>query len=394
MSILAATLLVILLLPAALSACYLMLLTLLSAKPKPAAASARGLRFDVIVPAHNEAPILGRTIASLQRIEWPNAGFRIIVVADNCADATAEVAMRAGVEVWRRHDPARRGKGYALQHAFDASRADQWADAVVVVDADSDVSANILDAFAARLQSGMHAVQAHYGVRNPMLSWRTRLLTIAMSAFMRVRSRARERLGLSCGIRGNGWCVTHRVLERVAYRAFSLAEDVEYGVALGLAGYRVAYADEADANSDMVASEPVARSQRQRWEEGRFLLIRTQTAPLLARALERRSALCLDLALDLLVLPLSYVVLLVLGIALLAAAGAWLQLSAIGFLWVALGCLALLALYVGRGWSLSGVGAQGIWDLARAPWFLIWKLLLKLHRGTPRGWVRTEREDP
>jgi len=37
-----------------------------------------------------------------------------------------------------------------------------------------------------------------------MASWRTRLITIAKAAFHIVRSRARERLKLSCGIRGNG----------------------------------------------------------------------------------------------------------------------------------------------------------------------------------------------
>ena len=74
------------------------------------------------------------------------------------------------------------------------------------------------------------------GVLNPQDSWRTRLMAIALASFHRVRSRARERLRLSCGIRGNGWCITHRLLREVPYRAYSLAEDIEYGIDLGLAG--------------------------------------------------------------------------------------------------------------------------------------------------------------
>lgn len=393
MSLLADTVLLLIALPASLSCGYLLMLTLLSGKPKAPAASSRMLRFDVIVPAHNEAAIIGRTIASLSAIDWPKDRFRILVVADNCTDKTAAVAQAAGAQALVRRDPANRGKGYALLHAFDASRARHFADAVVVVDADSEVSPNILEAFASRIESGMEAVQAHYGVRNPMASWRTRLITIAKGSFHIVRSRARERLGLSCGLRGNGWCVTHKLLDHVPYQAFSLTEDVEYGITVGLAGYRVAYTDEAHADADMVSSEDIARKQRQRWEDGRFQLIRSKTAVLLAGALSRRNAVCLDLALDLLVLPLSYIALNVMALSLLAALGFWSGLSSAVYLWIALGSFLALFVYVMRGWQLSGVGAQGFWDLTRVPWFLAWKLWLTLRRRDSKEWVRTKREN-
>ena len=92
----------------------------------------------------------------------------------------------------------------------------------------------------------------------------------------------------TCGIRGTGWCVTHQLLQAVPYQAFSLTEDVEYGIDLGLAGYRVAYADEADCDAEMVSNEQSARTQRQRWERGRFQLMRTRTWPLLKAAVQRR----------------------------------------------------------------------------------------------------------
>lgn len=380
-------------LPAILPCAYLLMLTLLSRRPATPVLLRRELRFDLIVPAHNESAIIARTIASLKNVDWPADRFRVLVVADNCTDDTAAVARAAGAEVLVRNDAANRGKGYALQHAFASSRDAHRADAVVVVDADSEVSPNLLRAFAARIESGSQAVQSHYGVRNPMASWRTRLITIAKGSFHIVRSRARERLGLSCGIRGNGWCVTHRLLEAVPYNCFSLTEDVEYGIAIGLAGYRVAYADEAHSDADMVSGEEIARRQRQRWEDGRSALIRSKTLPLLSHAIKDRSALCLDLGIDLLVLPLSSVAINVIALGMLAAIGYWLGLSPALFLWLTLGCFAALVAYVVRGWALSGVGLQGIWDLARTPWFLAWKLLLNLRRRESNEWVRTKREN-
>jgi cellulose synthase/poly-beta-1,6-N-acetylglucosamine synthase-like glycosyltransferase len=380
-------------LPAGLACFYLLFATLLSAELRPAARSSRTLRFNVIVPAHNEAGVIERTVASLRKIEWPADRFRILVVADNCVDATAALARGAGAQVLERTDLTHRGKGYALQHAFRHSLDEAWAGAVVVIDADAEVSSNLLEACAARIETGAHAVQTHYGVLNPQASWRTRLITIAKASFHIVRSRARERVAASCGIRGNGWCVTHHLLNAVPYAAFSLTEDLEYGIDIGLKGYRVAYADEAHADADMVSSEQVARTQRQRWEGGRFQLIRRKTMPLLIAAVKQPSIVCLDLALDLLVLPLSYVALNVVALMAVAGIATWWRASFEPWLWLSVACAASLVVYVLRGWQLSGVGMRGLLDLARAPGFLVWKVVLMLSPGKSAEWVRTDRED-
>jgi cellulose synthase/poly-beta-1,6-N-acetylglucosamine synthase-like glycosyltransferase len=375
----------------AIAAClYLLGLTILSAALPLLPPSSRKLRFDVIVPAHNEESVIAEAVASLKRIDWPADQFRVVVVADNCTDFTVEIATAAGAHVMQRRDLENRGKGYALDFAFKASRGRQWADAVVVVDADAQVSSNILEAFARRIERGERAVQAHYGVSNTDASWRTRLLSIAKAAFHIVRSRGRERLKLSCGIRGNGWCVTHALLDQVPYRAFSLTEDLEYGIALGMAGFRVAYADEAHSDAEMVSGEKDSRKQRQRWEHGRFQLMRSKTLPLLWQALGTRNRVCLDLALDLLVLPLSYVALNVMVFLVLAVIAAG-PVSA-AWAWLAVGCCLALMLHILRGWQLSGAGMRGLLDLGRAPFFLAWKLMVMLGGRESKEWVRTKRE--
>jgi len=94
---------------------------------------------------------------------------------------------------------------------------------------------------------------------------------------------------------------------------------------------------------------------------------------------------------DLLVLPLSYVAINVIVLLLIAAAYGWIYASWI-WVWIASACALSLVLYVLRGWQLSGVGLQGLFDLARAPGFLLWKVLLMLRPRGSEGWVRTERE--
>lgn len=386
--------LLLLALPALAATGYLFTLTLLSGRlPAPSRMPPR-LKFDLIIPAHDEEEGIARTVSNLSRVDWPPLQRRVLVVADNCTDATAERARAAGATVLERQDKARRGKGYALELAFARSLADGFAGAAVVVDADTVVSENLLHAFAARLEGGAHAVQAHYGVLNPRASWRTRLMTIALALFHKVRSQARERLGVSCGLRGNGMCFSHHLLRQVPHQAFSIVEDLEYGLRLGQAGYRVHYAPEAGVLGEMVSTERAARSQRRRWEGGRLAMMRQHGLPLLAEALRKRDKVLLDLAMDLLVPPLSYVGLAVMGLGLASALLSWWQGAVALSTWAAAACALFLGAHVLRGWQLSGLGAGGLLDLLWAPVYVAWKVWLMLRRSEEREgeWVRTTRE--
>jgi 1,2-diacylglycerol 3-beta-glucosyltransferase len=386
------TLLTLAALPFLAASAYLAALAGLARRQVPPAAVEPRLRFDIVVPAHNEEAEIAQTVASLRAIEYPRSHFRVLVVADNCSDATAARAAAAGAQVLVRQDTERRGKGYALAYAFERSRADKLADVVVVVDADTLVSPNLLCAFAARFSAGASVVQADYGVRNPQASWRTRLMTIALAAFHGVRSVARERLGLSCGLRGNGMGFTTSVLEQHPPQAFSIVEDLEYGIHLGYAGVRVEYVHEARVLGHMAVSEGASRTQRRRWERGRQALVRAHVPELLRQAIRRRSALLLDLALDLIVPPIGQLAVFS-GLGLVAAAVAILFGAVVApFVWGA--ALLGILLHVLAGWYGSGVGLRGLVDLLWAPVYVIWKLSLRFgDRGkTPQEWVRTKRE--
>lgn len=380
-----------------LAAClYLGLLTLYSARLAPLWAGAVPVtRFEVLVPAHDEEAGIARTVASVLALDYLRHLVRVTVVADNCTDQTAARAREAGARVLVRTAPDHRGKGRALEFAFDHLLMEGFADAVVVVDADAVVDRDLLRAFARRLVLGAAAVQADNGVLNPDDSWRTRIMAIALGSFHRLRFGARQRLGLSCGLRGNGMCLSRALLLAVPHTAASRAEDLEYGLLVAEAGHRIHYAADAHVMSAMVSTEASARPQRRRWEDGRRELARLHGLRLLGKALVHRDAGLLDVALDLLVPPLA-------TLATVAAAGlvavglisaAWQPLPMALLAWGA--CPLLLAAYVLRGWALSGTGLRGLRDLLlHAPAYAIWKVALRLrpadHR--PAEWVRTQRE--
>jgi cellulose synthase/poly-beta-1,6-N-acetylglucosamine synthase-like glycosyltransferase len=379
-------------LPVLAASLYLLLLAFLARQSSAPVTPGPRRCFDIVVPAHNEESEIAQTVGSLLAIEYPRDRFRVLVVADNCSDRTADVAAAAGAEVLIRLDAEQRGKGHALAFAFRRCLADGFCDAVVVVDADTLVSKNLLTAFDARFAGGAAALQADYGVRNPGSSWRTRLMTIALAAFHGVRSVARERMGISCGLRGNGMAFSTALLRTHPPGAFSIVEDLEYGIQLGYAGVRIEYVHDAHVFGYMAVSEHASRAQRRRWERGRQALVREHVPVLIADALRKRDGMLLDLALDLLVPPIGQLLM-------ATVAGLMVSLLAVPFgvvvapwLWA----IALLGIvvHVLTGWAHSGVGLIGLRDLLLAPAYVVWKMTLRFSdKGKrPEEWVRTTRE--
>jgi 1,2-diacylglycerol 3-beta-glucosyltransferase len=149
-------------------------------------------------------------------------------------------------------------------------------------------------------------------------------------------------------------CFSAALLKEVPHEAFSIVEDVEYGIRLGEVGYRVHYTDEAQVYGEMVSTAAAATSQRKRWEDGRKDLVRRNARRLLRRGFSERNRVLIDLGLDLLVPPLSRIaVFSVLGavatlmLSLLNGRLAW---SSLPFAF----SLVAIVLYVLRGWSVSG----------------------------------------
>ena len=103
-------------------------------------------RYAAVISARNEANVIGGLIASLKAQDYPSELLDIYVIADNCTDNTAQVALEAGAKVYRRFNRQLIGKGYALDYLFkclSASGKDVY-DGYFVFDADNYVDPNFV----------------------------------------------------------------------------------------------------------------------------------------------------------------------------------------------------------------------------------------------------------
>jgi cellulose synthase/poly-beta-1,6-N-acetylglucosamine synthase-like glycosyltransferase len=339
----------------------------------------------IVVPAHNEESRLPRTLASLQAECRRDGDTQIVVVADNCSDGTAEVARRQGARVLVRNDLTKRGKGYALDHAFGRLLGEDFR-YFVVVDADSELDAGFLDAIRRHFAAGADVVQSRYTVLNAGDSLRTRFMELALAAFNVLRPRGRAALGFSAGLLGNGFALRREVLQALPYAAGSIVEDLEYHLVLVFHGAIVRFADDARVRGEMPAAGAGVRQQRLRWEGGRLRML-LEHAPGLAADLLRGRGRAAEPLLDLLLPPLAYHAALLGALALLPLD--WARLTG-------LVGLAVLALHVLAATIVCRLPASRLLLLAVAPFYVAWKIFLLpatvAAAARDHPWVRTARE--
>jgi len=229
------------------------------------------VRLGIIIPAHNEELFLGELLKSVNRQSYPSDMFKAIVVADNCTDQTAQIGLANKAIVMERFDNQYRGKGYAIKHALEKFDRESY-DAMLIVDADSIMSKDVLQWLNQAILEGSHAIQCYNGVANPEESWFTRLLDVSRTVGNEIYHPAKQRLGLSSYLMGNGMCFSKDLLLKYGWDAFTIGEDWEYYAKIINNGESVAYSWEAKIYHLESSRLRQATPQRMRWSSGRFAI--------------------------------------------------------------------------------------------------------------------------
>lgn len=344
----------------------------------------------VVVPAHNEALGIEKSLRALIAALPESA--RILVVADNCADATADLARSCGVAVSERHDPDRRGKGYALAWAQDVLASDP-PDAVAVVDADCAVAPGALAALARAAVAWDRPVQAINLLRTPPCA--PAMVEISSFAFLiknHVRQCGAMALGGVAVLGGTGMAMPWHLFAEAPLASDDIVEDLALGIWAARRGHPPQLVATALVESDAAASADTL-TQRSRWEHGFIATARRHAGGLMAEGVAQGNRALLWLGLHLLIPPLALFAAVMLGalavVAALATAGAsLLPLAALATV-AALVVIVILAAWLRHGRQMLRVGT-----LFRIPLYVAWKLpiYVRLLLGKRSGWQRTRRD--
>lgn len=355
-------------LPGLAVAAHLGVLALASLAYREPRASEGEIRFVVLVPAHNEESGIARTLAAINADKRPADA--VVVVADRCSDATADIARAQGAHVLERGEDEEPGRAAARQAGLEYARALEW-DAVLMLDADSVIEPGFFDACERGLSGGVHAVQA----RSESGHGRTLAQEAGVAAFTLqgiTIPRGRDRLGISVRLRGTGMAIRRDLALAHRFRA-PASEDLFFTLDLLLDGVRCRHVDSARLRSEGASNWGSFGGQKVRYEAGRMSAARAYVPRLLRRAVRERDRSAFEAAWFLSTPPFALAVLSLLGgLVLSLAAGVW----PVAFLFV--GGFLALGLTLVTGLIQARVGLRTWLALLAAPWYVGFKAVVQI----------------
>ncbi|MGW2591767.1 glycosyltransferase [Streptomyces sp. NPDC001515] len=240
-------------------------------------------RTAVLIPAWNEAPVLTASVEGLLALRYPPDRLRVVVVDDASTDPTPEVMRELarrhpGRVVHLRREHGGQGKAHTLNHGLEHVLRDDWAEAVLVMDADVVFDHDALWRMTRHLADpGVGAVTAYIkegsGRQGNSL---TRYIAYEYITAQAAARRAQNVLGVVACLAGGAQLHTRANLEALGGRfdTTTLAEDTVTTFETQLAGRRVVF----DGYATVLAEEPGELTglwkQRLRWARGNLQVTR------------------------------------------------------------------------------------------------------------------------
>lgn len=350
-------------------------------------------RLLFLVPAHDEELLIADCVRSLMQLDYPVTHRRVLVIADNCTDATAALARESGADVLERVDAQRPGKPRALAWALDQVKLSEW-DACIVVDADSIVAPQFAAGVAKLAPLNDIVFQPNNLVQNEFDNWLTRLGGLLGRSRFYVTYPLKQSAALNCPI-SNGMGFGTNLLIRDGWQSFSITEDTELYAVYTEAGVSIRHAAGADLFSQEARSLPQGAIQRRRWIAGRFEIARNWI-PRLLRSPRVSWRQKLDAIVEL-ILPAPVLHLLVIvsigALALLVVggrAGRWIAIAgAASLLGIVVTTLTAIALHP-QPWKTVA-------SFLMLPMYAVWRIVVLVRTVATvgdRSWRRTARVNP
>jgi biofilm PGA synthesis N-glycosyltransferase PgaC len=228
------------------------------------------LSVSVLLVGHNEAHALRACVASLweQTIAGANDRMQVIVVDDGSTDDMFAVACTLQQQ-GKVHEAFRLqyrgGKSAGVNLALGAARGD----VVIIVDIDTTFDRNAFETMLRYFDDeSVGAVSGNLGVRNETESLVTRYQTIEYSIGISLGRRIMDALGILSIVSGAFGAFRREAIEAVGRQDVEVGEDADLTMKLRRAGWRIRFAPDARALTNVPVTLSTLTAQRLRWDHG------------------------------------------------------------------------------------------------------------------------------
>ncbi|MGN6273801.1 MAG: glycosyltransferase family 2 protein [Protaetiibacter sp.] len=233
-------------------------------------------RVAVLIPAWNEGLVIRATIERMLRLAYPADRLRIYVVDDASTDDTpqllAELANAHPGQVFSlRREKGGQGKAHTLNHGLEIVLGDDWAEAVLITDADVIFTPESLGKMTRHLADPkVGAVSAYIAEGSRDRNYMTRFIAIEYVLSQLAARRAQNVLGAQACLAGGAQLHSRENLEAIGGRipTGTLAEDTVATFESQLHGRRMIFEPHAVVLAEEPRTIDAIWKQRLRWARG------------------------------------------------------------------------------------------------------------------------------
>jgi cellulose synthase/poly-beta-1,6-N-acetylglucosamine synthase-like glycosyltransferase len=232
----------------------------------------------IMIPAHNEAVVIGRTVESMLKLEYPKDKLTILVINDGSKDETASIvqkfADRDSRVVLFNVPPGEGGKGKS--RALNLGFKQVNSEIIAIYDADNTPDPKALRYLVAQLITNkqLGGVIGKFRTVNKDATLLTRFINIETLSFQSILQAGRWQMHNIATLPGTNFVVwTHLMRDLEGWDEQALTEDSELSIRIYQKGYKIKFVPYALTYEQEPQEWKVWLKQRMRWVRGNNYVI-------------------------------------------------------------------------------------------------------------------------
>ena len=235
---------------------------------------------SILVPAHNEAKVIGRTVESLLLLNYPKSKMELIVINDNSSDNSKEILENIK-DRYNNYNftiintdslTGGKGKSNALNIGYTISKGDF----IAVYDADNTPDKNALRYLVQTIvmNDELGAVIGKFRTRNKNKNLLTKFINIETLSFQWMSQAGRWQLFNLCTIPGTNFILRRSIIEEIGgWDSKAIAEDTEICFRIYKLGYKIKLVPQSITWEQEPETVKVWIKQRTRWAKGNIYVL-------------------------------------------------------------------------------------------------------------------------
>lgn len=235
---------------------------------------------SILVPAHNEAKVIGKTLEALLNLDYDHDKYEIIIVNDNSSDNSADILAKIKEDNPNRFltiintDQTTGGKGKS--NALNIGLAQSRGSLIAIYDADNTPEKSALRelVYAILKDKKAGAVIGKFRCRNKNRNLLTRFINLEGIYFQWMAQAGRWQLFKLCTIPGTNFVIRKDIIDKLGgWDTDAVTEDTEISFRIYRMGYHIRFCPYSTTWEQEPETLSVWFKQRKRWVKGNYYVL-------------------------------------------------------------------------------------------------------------------------